>query len=283
MTNNDRAGKKIRIGGMAMENGVLFQTPRFWSMAIRNEDGSINVSSGEKKGLARSDILKKVPLLRGLASLTDAVTILPDAHAHGGQLPALFRSPLLMASLSVSALGTMALKNSKKSLPPLLEETAMAMLAMLPSLVALRRSRAIQYHAAEHKSINAYEKSGSLDEQTALKARSEHVRCGSNIIGPALALMTVGNAIARRFLGRQSQAARLGVGILSFSGAMEMIHWAGRNPGNVWAKLLTSAGGGLQSFITTREPTEDQLEVGLAALRELLKKEGLEASGPVQG
>ncbi len=257
-----------------MENGVLFQTRRFWSMAVRNEDGGIDVSSGEKRGLARSAALKKIPLLRGLASLTDAVTILPDAHAHGGRLPALFRSPLLMASMTVSALGTMALKNSKKSLPPLLEETTMAALALLPSLVALRRSRAIQYHAAEHKSINAYEKTGSLDEQGALKARSEHIRCGSNIIGPALALMTVGNTLARRFLGKQSQAARLGVGILSLSGAMEMIQWASRNPGNGWAKLLTSSGGGLQSLITTREPTQEQLEVGLAALRELLQREG---------
>ncbi len=257
-----------------MENGVLFQTGRYWSMAVRNDDGAIDVSSGEKTGLARSAALKKLPLLRGLASLTDTLTILPDAHAHGGQLPELFRSPRLMASITISALGTMMLKNSKKRLPPLFEETALAALALLPSLIALRRTRAIQYHAAEHKSINAYEKSGAIDEQSAQEAKSEHVRCGSNIIGPALALMTVGNTLARHLLGRQSQAARLGVGILSLSGAMEMMHWAGRNPGNTWSKLFTSSGTGLQSFITTREPTEDQLEVGLAALRDLLLREG---------
>ena len=86
--------------------------------------------------------------------------------------------------------------------------------------------------------------------------------------------MALGNTLSRRVLGRQSHAARLGVGVLSLSGAMEMIQWAARNPGSVWSKFLTSSGSGLQNMVTTSEPTEDQIEVGLAALRELLRVEG---------
>ncbi|MCL6107108.1 MAG: DUF1385 domain-containing protein [Actinobacteria bacterium] len=263
----------LKIGGMALDNGVLFQSERHWSMAVRTETG-IEVSSGEKTALSRSH-LKKIPLLRGLISLTESAAILPEAHAHGGRMPAMMRSPQVLASVLLSTVATAALRNPKKRLPPLVEEAVMAGLAMLPSLIALRGTGVTQYHAAEHKSINSYESAGLVDEESAQAARAEHARCGSNIIGPALALMTVGNALSRRALGRQSQAARLGIGLLSLSGAIEMIQWAARNPGSLWSRLLTWSGNSLQTLVTTKEPTDDQLEVGLAALSELLRVEGV--------
>ena len=269
----DRQPARLRIGGMALENGVLFQSERFWSMAVRAADGGIEVASGSKSSLPRRLGLRKVPLLRGLVSLSESASVLPEAHAHGGQLPVLMRSPGLLASMLASTLGTVILRNPKKRLPPLLEETALAGLALLPSLIALRQSKAVQYHAAEHKSINAYEAAGALDAQEASGARAEHARCGSNVVGPALALMALGNTLSRRAFGRQSQLARLGVGVLSLSGAMEMILWASRNPRNLLSRLLTTSGESLQSLVTTREPTGDQLDVGLSALRELLRLE----------
>ncbi len=282
MEESDTGGrtKRTRIGGMALENGVLFQSERFWSMAVRRDGGGIEVASGEKSALPRRLGLRKIPMLRGLVSLSESASVLPEAHAHGGQLPVLMRSPGVLASVLASTFGTLALKNPKKRLPPLIEETVLAGLALLPSLVALRHSNAVQYHAAEHKSINAYEATGAVDEEGAQLARAEHARCGSNIVGPALALMALGNTVSRHALGRQSQLARLGVGLLSLSGAMEMIQWASRNPRSLWSKLLTTSGNGLQTFITTREPTGDQLDVGLAALQELLRLETAVAGPP---
>lgn len=274
-TDLEAGRRNIKIGGMALENGVLFQTDRFWAMAVRRPDGSIEVTSGKKTSLNRSSRLRKIPLLRGLVNLAESIVILPDAHAFGGQLPMLLNSPHVLTSMLVSTLGSIALKNPKKKLSPLVEELAMAGLALLPSLVALRQSRATQYHAAEHKSINAYETTGAIGHQEAQSARPDHPRCGSNIVGPALVLMAVGNTLARRALGRQSRAARLGIGILSLSGALEMIQWASRHPRSRWSKILTYSGSGLQNLITTSEPTEEQLEVSLAALRQLLRLEGV--------
>jgi len=258
---------------MALENGVMFQTERHWAMAVREPGGEIEIASGEKANVGLSH-LKKVPLLRGLVSLAESALVLPKAHANGGRLPIMNRSPEVIASMMVSVIGAIAIKNPKRKLSPLVEEAVIAALAVLPSLVALRRSQATEYHAAEHKSIHAYEVSGALDAEQARSARAEHPRCGSNIVGPALALMAVGNTAVQRALGRRSNAARLGVSVLSLSGAVELVQWASRNPSNRWSRVLTRPGGQLQNLVTTSEPTDDELAVGLAALRELLRLEG---------
>ncbi|MHB1324642.1 MAG: DUF1385 domain-containing protein [Thermoleophilia bacterium] len=265
--------KHLKIGGMALENGVIFQTEKHWAMALREPDGEIKIASGDKMSLGLTR-MRKIPLLRSLVSLAESAMVLPRASAHGGELPIMTGSPEVIASMIVSVAGSIAVKNPKRKLSPLMEEMLVAALAVVPSLVALRRSQATKYHAAEHKSINGYEASGSLDPVRASKARAEHPRCGSNIVGPALALMTVGNTMAQRMLGRRSNVARLGVSVLSLSGAIELVQWASRNPKSLWLKVLTLPGVKLQNLVTTSEPTEDKIAIGLAALRELLRLEG---------
>ena len=278
--NRKSNGKRLRIGGMALENGVLFQTDRVWTMGIRGDDGEIRIVSGRKAGLDRSSPAKRVPLLRGLISMAETVLLLPRVRAGGGRLPLPVRSPEVLASTLVSVAGTIILKNPKRRLSPLTEEFLVSTLALVPSLMALRKSSATQYHAAEHKSINAYELHGEFSQEEARSARAEHPRCGSNIVGPALALMALGNLLARRALGRSNHAARLGVSFLSLSGAIELVQWASRHPGNIWAKAFTFPGGNLQQAVTTAEPTDAQLDVGLAALRELLRLEGATGASP---
>lgn len=249
-------------------------------MAVRGDDGVIEVTSGAKHLPAPIQQMRRVPLLRGLVSLAETATVLPRAHAHGGQLAAFSRSPQLLATMIVSVLGTVIVRNSNRKLSPAVEELAVSALSLVPTLMALRKSRAVQYHAAEHKSINAFEATGSVDADRAREARAEHPRCGSNVIGPAMVLMTVGNTMVRRYIKRRNNVARLGVGLLSMSGAVELMQWAARHPHNLMAKALTGPGEELQHLLTTSEPTREQLDVGLSALRELLRLEGVWESGP---
>lgn len=265
---------RIRIGGMALENGVLLQSNKYWSMAVRTPEGDIRIASGDKVGFNQTLALKKIPMLRGLINMAETIMVLPKVHYHGGQLPLPTRSPQLIASLIVSIAGTMMLKKPHKKISPLLEEALVSALAVMPSLVALKKTHATQYHAVEHKSINAYENHGVIDKDDALSAGADHPRCGSNIVGPALAMMALGNTFARRALGRQSHTVRMGVSVLSLSGAIELIQWSSRNPRSLLSKLFTIPGGGLQNALTTSEPTDEQLAVGLEALRELLRREG---------
>lgn len=272
----------VRIGGLALENGVLFQSARHWSVAVRAEDGSIRIASGEKVLPGPVAMLKQLPLLRAAAGLAETAALLPRAQAAGGRMPLPFSSPEAVASLIVSMAGAFWVKKrAGRSFSPLTAELAMTALTLLPSMVVLRRTRALQYHAAEHKSINAFESSGTVDRQSAASARAEHARCGSNIMAPALALMTAGNLLAQRLMRRPGSRTRLGISIVSISGAIEAVQWAARHPQSRWSRLLTGVGGSLQSLVTTREPSEDQLAVSMAALNELLRLEGIlpEAAG----
>jgi len=264
---------RLRIGGMALENGVLFHTYRNWAMAVRDGSGAIRVSSGSKNTRSPVARLRRYPLLRGIASLADTAMILPRAVAGGGRLPLPTDSPQVMFTVAASMAGSALLKNPKKRMPPLIEETLLSVLALMPSLVALRKTPATGYHAAEHKSINAYEQAEILDGESVASSRPEHPRCGSNLVGPALAMMTLGNALTRRILGRRSNLARFGVSLLSLSGALELVQWAARHPRSGLAGAVIRPGAGMQQLLTTAEPSREQMAVGLAALEELLRLE----------
>src|SRR5438093_6286271 len=66
---------KIRLGGMALANGVLVHGPHSWACAIRGEDGTIEVASARKRLLASR---VRNPLLRGPARLLEALALLPQ-------------------------------------------------------------------------------------------------------------------------------------------------------------------------------------------------------------
>ncbi|MET0824437.1 MAG: hypothetical protein ABWY79_08775, partial [Solirubrobacterales bacterium] len=75
-TNGDRpgTGERMRLGGMALRNGLLIHGPTSWAAAARAADGSIEVASGPKPSLARGR-LATTPLLRGPLRLAEAMAV----------------------------------------------------------------------------------------------------------------------------------------------------------------------------------------------------------------
>ena len=71
--------ERMRIGGMALRNGLLVHGPTSWAIAARDANGEIAVASGPKPTLARGR-LGKVPLLRGPLRLAEAFAVLPIAR-----------------------------------------------------------------------------------------------------------------------------------------------------------------------------------------------------------
>jgi len=148
-------------------------------------------------------------------------------------------------------------------------ETALAVLSLAPSLVALRGGELAAYHGVEHKAIGAYEK-GSLDPNDATK---EHDRCGSNLIAPLLIFSAAGQIIIDRLLDKPGPLARSAVAVGSVGLAAEIFAWSERNPGTTAARAFHRPGHEIQRLIATKEPTDEQLDVGVAALREILRVE----------
>jgi Protein of unknown function (DUF1385) len=146
-------------------------------------------------------------------------------------------------------------------------EAAIALLSLAPALMALRSGDLAAYHGVEHKAIAAYE-----DDGEAAEATKEHDRCGSHLVAPMLTAAAVGNVAARR-AGLRGPAAEAVVGLGSAAVAVEVFAWGERHPNSALTRLLRRPGHEIQRVVGTREPTEEQLAVGRAALAEILRVE----------
>jgi uncharacterized protein YqhQ len=92
-------------------------------------------------------------------------------------------------------------------------------------------------------------------------------------MAPLLASNLAGAALLRHTLDRPGPAAQLAVGIASLGIAVEVFVWSERHHDSAIAGMLRRPGHELQRLLGTREPSEAQLEVGRAALAEILRVE----------
>src|SRR2546423_279530 len=95
------ASEKIRLGGMALQNGVLVHGPTAWAAAVRTASGELKVAAAKKRVLAsRLDR----PLLRGPARLVEAIAILPDVRRRLPEAALPFHRPAGLAAVALGAL-----------------------------------------------------------------------------------------------------------------------------------------------------------------------------------
>src|SRR5919202_3146704 len=251
---------KIRLGGMALANGVLVHGPRAWACAIRLADGSLKVAA-ERKTFRASDVQR--PFLRGPARLLEAVAVLPAVRKRlpEAQLP-FARRDVLAATLG-SAVVVRAVRESR--LGPAAQELVTGLLSVAPAAMALRTGDLAAYHGAEHVSIGSYEHGE--------KRAKEHERCGSHLLGPLLTTTAVGNLLAARAPAHLRGPARVAAQPGAVAASTEIFAWMVRNPNSRVAKALAKPGHELQHRLATAEPTPEQLEVAEAALRACLELE----------
>jgi uncharacterized protein YqhQ len=263
--------RRLRLGGMALRNGLLIHGPSAWAAAARTADGRIEVSSGRKPAFARGR-LGSAPLIRGPLRLAEAFAVVPIARRG---LPAA-RLPIEDPRVLVVALATAVASRGIRRLgrATAASETVIAALGVLPAVMALRDRDLAAYHGVEHKAIGAYER-GSFDPADAPK---EHERCGSNLIVPLLILSAAGQLMVERLLSRPGPVARAVAAVASTSGAVELFAFAERRPDSPLGRAIHTMGHQIQRFISTREPTPEQLEVGSAALHEVLRAEATSQS-----
>jgi uncharacterized protein YqhQ len=146
---------------------------------------------------------------------------------------------------------------------------------IVPGVVALTDRDLAAYHGVEHKAIAAYEQ--GVDDPTGVP--KEHDRCGSNLIAPMMLLSAGGTVLLERLVERPGPLARAAVGLGGASAAVEMFAWSDRHHGAPLAEAFHTPGREIQRRLATREPTPDQLQVGIAALAEILRAERPGADG----
>jgi uncharacterized protein YqhQ len=258
--------KRLRLGGMALRNGLLIHGPTHWAAAVRKPDGTLEIDSERKPELAPG-LVAKVPGLRGPIKLAEALVVLPlvRRRMRSARLPF---EDVRVVGATAATLGLTALLRRNTAASAAREGLVQA-IGAVPAVVALTDRDLAAYHGVEHKAIAAYEQ-GVEDVSSVPK---EHDRCGSNLIVPMMALSALGTIALERFVEKPSGPLRALVGLAGASLAVEMFAWSDKHHGEPLAEAFHTPGREIQRLLATKEPTPEQLEVGLAAMAEILRAE----------
>ena len=245
---------KVRLGGMALANGVLVHGPTAWACAIRTDEGEIKVAAARKRLLAPGITQ---PFVRGPLRLAESFAMLPELRRRLPEARLPFERPSVLALTAASALTVQVVRRSQR-LGGAARELISGALSLAPALLALRGGELAAYHGAEHVSIGTYEHGE--------KRAKEHERCGSHLVGPLLAASAAANVLAARAPAQMRSTARVAGSVAAIGTAVEVFAWMTRHPGHPLARALAKPGHTLQHRVATAEPTPEQLEVAEAAL-----------------
>jgi uncharacterized protein YqhQ len=250
----------VRLGGMALANGVLVHGPNAWACAVRTDDGELKVAAEPKRFVAAR---VTSPLLRGPARLAEVFALLPQVKRALPEAKLPFERPAVAASMLGSAVVLQELRRT--SLRPLARELLTGLVSLAPAALALRGGDLAAYHGAEHVSIGTYEHGEERPK--------EHERCGSHLVGPMLITTAAGNLAAGKAPAAVRPLAKAAAAVGALAASVEVFGWMTRNPAHPLSRALAKPGHELQHRLGTREPTAEQLEVAEAALRACLELE----------
>src|SRR3954468_10306134 len=274
---------RLRLGGMALRNGLLIHGPAHWAAAVRDREGGIAVDSqlqsaaavrGREGGIEVASqrkpelapaLVAKLPGLRGPVKLAEAMLVLPLARRRLPSARMPFEDSRVLTAAAATILLTSLLR--KRTSATAAREGIVQAIGAVPALVALADRDLAAYHGAEHKTIAAYER--GVDDVASVP--KEHDRCGSNLLVPMMLLSAGGTVLLERLVESPSAAARAGVGLGGASLAVEIFAWSDRHHGDPLAEAFHTPGREIQRHLATKEPTPEQLEVGLAAMAEILR------------
>lgn len=284
------------IGGQALVEGVMMRRGTAWGAAVRRLDGSIATTS---RRLPDPDGWRSFPLLRGVLALWDTTTLgtratLWSAKERGDEKGdgystiglAITVVIALVAVLGIFGLLPAVLVKALGVTNPLAFsaiEGLIRLTILVGYLWALSRSgpvrRVFAYHGAEHMTIHAFEHRRDLTAESIRSFDRRHPRCGTAFL-LTVVLVTI---VAHTLIGHPGWgllvASRV-LGLPIVAGvAYEVIRFAGRHQDTLVGRVLMAPGYWLQG-ITTNEPTDDMIEVAIAALEATLAAEALPAAAP---
>ncbi|MBN1881561.1 MAG: DUF1385 domain-containing protein [Deltaproteobacteria bacterium] len=303
---------KIRVGGQAVIEGVMMRAPKSLTVAVRKSDGSIKVKEDPVNSIAETFPVLKKPLFRGVVILFESLVHGMTALTYSANEAAEEEdgdgdiSPWMMALTIVFSLAFgvflfvvlphLATAYMDRIIPleigiesfwfHLIDGVIKVMIfviyLMVISLMPDIR-RVFMYHGAEHKSIFAYEAGEELTVDNARKYTTKHPRCGTSFILIVLLVSIVMFAVIFPLMPELQNLSKLVKNLIyvlikiplliPIAGiSYEMIRLAGEKRDNRLLQAMSLPGVWLQR-ITTREPSDDQLEVALAALSTALLME----------
>lgn len=274
------------------------RSPNFWAMAVRAPSGDVELRAEPFRSVTRRSKILRLPIIRGAVSLGEtlwlgmkALTLstnialgeeeeLSKKEIAGTMLFAIVLGfGLFLAAPVLGTKGLGALAGTSIDNPVLFNliegviRIAIFVLYIVGiSWISKDIKRFFAYHGAEHKAIKVYERGEELVPENARKLDTSHVRCGTSFVLYVLVL----SILAFSLLGVEGWlymlASRVVVIPLVAGIAFEFIMWSARNQDNPVVRVLVWPGLQMQK-LTTREPSDDMVEVAMASLKKVLSLE----------
>lgn len=306
----------VLVGGQAVIEGVMMRTPYAYAVAVRRADGSMMVKQEPVRRLADVWKPLTWPVIRGFAVLLQSLVLgirtlnfsfnaamadvdpKPDAAVKGaagagaqetGWLPvALSMGAAAIVAVLVFILAPLYITTWLKSyfaaihnwLVFNLVDGVIRVVFFLAYILLISRmkdiKRIFQYHGAEHKVVYTWEAREELTVENARKKSTLHPRCGTSFL---LFVMVVSIVVFSIFKFKAFWAIFLSRVVLIpvISGlSYELIRFSAPRSRQGFFRLVVLPGLTLQR-ITTKEPSDDQLEVAIRALQEALTLDGIKA------
>jgi uncharacterized protein YqhQ len=288
------------IGGQAVLEGVMMRGPSAWSVAVRKPDGEIAEVNRPISSFLLKHRWARVPVIRGVFALGESLAIGFRALAISANYAAqeegedgeevqteLSRGQLLFAFGIAIGFALLLFKVSPALITSWLPIESTGWFVVVEGLVRVTifilylvivgfmpdLKRVFQYHAAEHKAINAYEAGDPLEPEVVQGHSLIHVRCGTAFL---LYVMVIAIFVFA-FVGQPGWfwliVSRIALLPVIAGIAYEVIRFAGKHPQNPVLRTIMAPGLWLQR-LTTRAPSLDQIEVSIRALHEVLRLEG---------
>jgi uncharacterized protein YqhQ len=277
----------VRLGGQAVIEGVMIRAGESWAVAARRPDGAIVSQQATVPPWAGA--LKKIPVARGALALVATVglgmkalswsrtvaegesarkpskaSVLFATTVSVGIMVALFAVLPAVTARALVGEGGVAFGAAEAVLRLLLFIGYVAAIGRLPGI-----RRTFEYHGAEHQAVAAYEAGAPLDVDTVRPFSPRHARCGTDF----LVLVALVAVAAFALVSPEAWWALLVSRVLLLpvvaGVAYELLRLSDRPSARLWLKPLLAPGFAVQR-LTTKNPTDDQIEVAIAAVQAAL-------------
>lgn len=295
---SEPATKNHFYGGQAVLEGVMMRGRDVWAIAVREPGGEIHTESHEIHSIAKRWPLLQKPGFRGIIALGQALVIgvraltisanhsVEEEEKLSTRQMAFSMVLALVLFLGLFVIGPAVLfrfaeRRVSSGLLVNVLEGIFRVLLFLGYLWLVGRMREIrrvfEYHGAEHKTIAAYEHGEKLEPSVVDRYSTLHVRCGTNFL---LIVMILTIFIFALF-GNPSLPWRIGSRLIAIpliaAIAFEALRLGAKFPNSLVMRSLMAPGLWLQK-VTTKPPTEDQIEVAITSFNEVLRREREPAS-----
>ena len=282
------------IGGQAVMEGVMMRNKDEYAVAVRLENGDIEVEKKKYKGVCPYESVMKIPIVRGVISFIDSLylgmsSLMFSASFFEDEEPKKDKSDAEKRKENAMMGGTLALSliiaiaifmilpfylsrifeaHIQSDRVISLIEAAIRLGIFFGYLILVSQMKDIQrtfmYHGAEHKCINCIESGLELNVENVRKSTRYHKRCGTNF----LLIVVIVTVVFFLLIQVDSHALKLLYRIILIpvvaGVSYEFIRLAGKYD-NAFVNFINKPGLALQK-LTTREPDDEQIEVGIASV-----------------